>query len=414
MFKDKYGFMINLYVKLFAGVVSFLGITLTEFWWKAPIALVGVLQVPLTYFFLKRMGCKRFGSLCGSAFIAVLPLHIIQSRYLWGYEVLGTFFAVLAIWAFISFFEQPTLKRGFLSSFVLGLYFISHGYIMPFLPCLFFIIILASLPEKEKVLRGLIKDHDEKSISLFHGFLVLLRYLWEGIVLLLRRFVWFFPLLFMPLYFSSVKHIFITKGGIRRLGFYLLEGNFEEFLRVTGLPLVICYCLAIIVIIFSKRIRTKRAVLFLVCGIVYLVPLFFSGPVGFTEISGYMLVGSYFLILFSAAVFDEMANVNRKVSVFLVSIFLLGTLWGTVESLFGRDDWFDPTYVKVLNMRGAIFDPGSKAAGYIFRKYVSPSDKVLAMHKALDQQNFFYYFGRLTYAWRDTTAEAIIDKFLEY
>ena len=83
MIQQNYGFIITFYVKLFVGLVSLLGITITEFWWKAPIALIGTLQVPLTFFFLRRLGCSRGWASLGTAFISILPIHVMLSRYLY-------------------------------------------------------------------------------------------------------------------------------------------------------------------------------------------------------------------------------------------------------------------------------------------------------------------------------------------
>jgi hypothetical protein len=75
--KQHYGLTIYLYVKLFAGLLSALGISIDEFWWKAPIALVGVLQVPLTFAFLKRLKHSNVIALYGAALVAVLPIHVM-------------------------------------------------------------------------------------------------------------------------------------------------------------------------------------------------------------------------------------------------------------------------------------------------------------------------------------------------
>jgi hypothetical protein len=49
--RDYYGAIIDVYVKLFVGLLSSFGVTVTEFWWKTPIAILGSFQTPLTYFF---------------------------------------------------------------------------------------------------------------------------------------------------------------------------------------------------------------------------------------------------------------------------------------------------------------------------------------------------------------------------
>ena len=195
--REYYGVLINVYVKIFTGLLSSFGITITEFWWKAPIAILGSFQAPLTYFFLKRrIGCSDVGALFGAAFISILPIHVFESRYLWGYEVLGVFFVTLAIWRLIDFFEKPTAKSGLLASMFSGLYVISHGYIIPFIPSLLSIILLFAPSKKSGI------------VFRFN----------TGMKLCSQYLVWVFPLLFLPLCVYPLRH---SLRKPTRLGFYL-------------------------------------------------------------------------------------------------------------------------------------------------------------------------------------------------
>jgi hypothetical protein len=128
------------------------------------------------------------------------------------------------------------------------------------------------------------------------------------------------------------------------------------------------------------------------------------------RLRGYMLLGTFFLVLCTALVLDKLANEYRRPIVILISLCFLTTLWGTVESIFGCDQWLDPSFVKIE--RGGIPpDPGSKAAGYLVRKYVSPAVKALAIHRAVEPPDLFYYFERTGYAYYDLTLEQSIDRF---
>jgi len=390
MIKENYGFLINLYTKLFVRLVSLLGITVTELVWKTPVALIGALQPPLTYFFLRRMGCKKIGSFCGAALISVAPLHVFQSRFLGGQEVLGVFFVTLAIWKLVDFFEVPTVRTGLIASFFVGLYQISHGYILPFLPCLICISVLfaSTYPEAP-----------------------FLKSFWLSSLLSIKNFLWLFPLLFVPLSYYSLRHIFIDRGG-GKLGCYLFD-YIPVFVATLGLPLTLFFCLSVIVSIFSKKVRSKKNILFIICGSLYLIPIFIDiSPDSGTVVSGYFLMGAYFLILQLSCVCDELVKSHQKIIGFLVCVCFLATFWGTVESIFGQDKWFDPSLVK--KERGDISDPGSKAAGYLIRKYVPSSSKVLAIHRKIEPPVLFYYFGRNDYSWFDLSLNKSINKFLEY
>jgi len=384
MIRGNYGFLINLFVKLFVGLASCLGITITEFWWKAPIALLGTLQVPLSFLFLRRLGCTKVGALGGAAFIAILPIHVMQSRYLWGYEILGVFFSTIALWSLLNFFDHPTIKTGLVASLCSALYMISHGYIIPFIPCLASIAFLFT-PSDGK--GGLYK-------------------LGTGIRLLTTNLVWLFPLLSLRLYSSSVLH------GLRkptRTGFFL-PNHILGFVENIGVPLALCLLVSILMGTVSRKARSKETLLLATWGLSYLAPLFFGTPPGTTIVRGYMLLGTFFLVLCTALVLDKLANEYRKPIAILISLCFLATLWGTVESVFGRDQWLDPSWVKIE--RGGIPpDPGSKAAGYLVRKHVSPAVTTLAIHRAVEPPNLFYYFGRTEHAYYDLTLEQSIDRF---
>ena len=109
--------------------------------------------------------------------------------------------------------------------------------------------------------------------------------------------------------------------------------------------------------------------------------------------SGYMLMGIYFLVLHLSCISDKIAEVHKKPVVFLMCACFFITTYGTVETLFGRDKYFDPSYVKPE--RGQIVDVGSKAAGYIVRKYVHPYSQVLAIHRAVEPPNLFYFLTQI-------------------
>lgn len=385
--REYYGALINVYVKSFVGLLSSLGVTITEFWWKAPIATLGSIQAPLTYLFLKRrVGCSNSGALFGAAFVSILPIHVFESRYLWGYEVLGVFFITLAIWRLIDFFEKPTAKSGLLASIFSGFYLISHGYILPFIPTLVAMMFLFA---------------PAKNTGVVDRFT-------SGFRLLVKNFVWVFPFLFIPLCIYPIGHALRKPT---RLGFYLQE-HMPGFVENTGYFLALLLIMGVLVSLFSKSVRSKYALLFSIGGMAYLAPLFFATPPGITSIRGYMLAGTYFLVVSAAVVFDKLVLVPvfRKSLMTIIIACYAVTFWGTVESIFGRDQLVDPSGIKIK--RGGIPpDPGSKAAGFLIRKYVKDSEKVLAIHGAVEPPNLFYYFGRLQYSFFDLSPKQAMEHF---
>jgi hypothetical protein len=386
--REYYGALINVYVKLFVGLLSFFDVVITEFWWKFPIAAIGSLQAPLTYFFLKRrIGCSEIGALAGAAFVSILPIHVFESRYLWGYEVLGVFFVTLAIWKLVDFFETPKVKTGVLASIASGLYLISHGHVIPFLPSLISLVLLFAPSERDGVLNRLR----------------------TGMELCLRRFVWVFPLAFFALCVYPVGHALRKPT---RLGFYL-QDHLPGFIENTGYFLALLL-FAGVISLCAKSLRSKFTILFAICGAAYLFPLFFGTPPGITSIRGYMLMGTYFLLLCTIVALDKFLAMKafRSILIVIISACFFVTSWGTVESIFGRDELMDPSGIKIK--RGGIpADPGSKAAGFLVRKYVKNSEGVLALDGSIEPPILFYYFGRSRHSFFDLPSKQAIKRFYE-
>lgn len=377
MLREYYGVLINVIVKIFAGVLSAIGFTITEFWWKFPIAFIGSLQVPLTFFFLKTLNSSNPFALIGSAMISILPIHVMQSRYLWGYEALGVFFVTLALYSVLKFFQQPSLLSGLKASFLTGLYLLSHGYIIPFLPC--FILLLFLSPSEESSVFARLKNRT---------------------ILVIKYFVWLFPLLFLPMSLYPLKHA-LNKPA--QFGFFFLN-HLAGFIGNIGYFLFGLLVLSSLFFIFAKTARSAQNLLLLLCGIFYLAPLIFGTPPGITVVRGYMLLGTYFLILFTLRAFESFSHYRYFFSLAILVITIFLTLWGTVETIFYRDQELDPA--GVIQERGGTFpDPGTKAAGFLIQTQAPPEAKILALHRNVEPPNLSYYFRREEVAFYDLELE---------
>jgi len=366
MAKEPYGVLINLIAKLFVGTLSTLGVTITEFWWKLPVALVGVLHVPLTYLFLRDVGVSQQGARHGAEFIVVVPVHVGQSRYLWGYEILGVFFLTLALGGLIRFLRDPSKRNSVFASAAIALYLISHGFIVPFLPC-FFLTLLMFGPGENEAWR--------KRVG-------------RALGLLGRRLVWVGPLIVSPLCYYPLRHTLLKPV---RPGFYLLD-HLDGFVTNTGLVLALLTITAVFLALVDRYARSTKTIFFALAGGCYLAPLFFGAPPGITVAPGYMLVGTCLWLYCLASVLDRIARWRPTLVSRLAGVCVLITLWSTVETIFGRDAIFDPNGVRIE--RGEVpADIGTKAAGYLIRKYAAPDVKLLCLHRAIEPPNLEYYFG---------------------
>ena len=375
--KQSHSAFIFFYVKIFAGLISLLHVRITEFWWKAPIALAGVCQIPLTYFFLKRLGYRKIGSVSAAAFIAVLPIHVFQSRFSYGYEVLGVTFVTIAIWALVDFFEHPTKITGLKASFFTGLYLISHVYIVPFIFCLASIAVIFGPKYNSNIFHGACAAAADAA----------------------RKLVWVFPVLFFPFYYHAIAH---TLEKSSRLGCYLPH-HIGGFVGNIGLFLTLLLVISIIMGAVYKDLRSKYTLLFTASGLCYLLPLFFGAPPGITVIRGFMLMGIYFWVLCLACVLDRFSVKHQKLVIIFIAACYLITLCGTAQAIFGNNK--SPGINRIEIERGGIYDPGSKAAGYLIRKYVPSSARLAALHRAVEPENLIYYFGRKKYAFHDLSSD---------
>ncbi|MDD8013335.1 MAG: glycosyltransferase family 39 protein [Acidobacteriota bacterium] len=367
MWREYFGVMINFLVKVWAAALSALGITLTETLWKLPVAIAGSLQAPLLLLFLRRLGCSSFSAWSGAAMSALLPIHVMWSRFPWGYEILGVFFCTMALWALLRFWQAPGRKTGLLASLAVGLYLISHGFIIPFIPS-FIIALLLFAPDKTG--------------SFFSR-------IYSGVICCSKNYVWLFPLLFSPLCLYPLAHTLSKKT---RLGFYLGD-HFSGLLADTGIFFLALLLLAALAYGASAKIRSQPIItLFGFTACAYLAPLFLGTPPGVTIARDYLLMGIYFWMLFAILVLDRLLA-QKAPGRWLWSICLACTLWGNVNQFFLSGRGWDPSRIEVF--RGACDpDPGSKAAGYLVQKHLPQNSTLLVLHRNIEPPNLLYYFRR--------------------
>ena len=97
----------------------------------------------------------------------------------------------------------------------------------------------------------------------------------------------------------------------------------------------------------------------------------------------------------------------------LILVFAL-TLWGTYESVFLRDQGFDPSFIK--KERGTVdVDPGTKTFGYIYQQYFPQDKEVLVLHRNIEPPIIkFYMNSDLCHSFYDKTLEETKQIFQEY
>lgn len=384
MLMEQYGLLINLAVKFFSAAVALCGITVTEFWWTLPIAITGTLCIPLAYLFLRRLEVTIPMSITGALITAVLPVHVFQSRYLWGYEVFGAMFLTIALWSLFNFYNNMSRKNAVLASALCGVYIISHGYFAPFAIVLLCIIYIYSPVQGSFITRM------KAGLGLYFK-----RYLWAGMAILL------------PLTTRPLIHMFAKKT---KPGFYLFD-HLPDFVSCTGLLIALLMLIALSIYALRRPVRSKEVTVLLLTGFLFMCPIIFATPPKITVVKGYMLVAVVFFMYFAIVVIDRFILQRRKVLYAVIIIIASVTLWGDIKVIFMRNSGITPPFIS--QSRGEIYDPGTKAAGYFIQKFVPSTSAVMAMHQKIEEPNIYYYFRRHDYAWDDLTLEQTVQKLAE-
>lgn len=384
MLKENYGILITLIVKIFIGIFSQLGFPLTEFLWKLPIALFGIALIPLVYYALGLIARNRATALVGSWLTACFPLHVMQSRFLYGSEVLSVFFLLCVIVALVRFYEAQSWTRGLIASVAIGLYLISHVYILPFVIVLPIIVIACSIKDATNWKPALVR----------------------GGRLFFTKGLWIIPILISPLLRPALDH---TTRKETKFGFYLLD-HWEGITGNVGYALLF----SIFVSVFYLFVTRKYCIMvwvFLMCGGVYLAPLIIGAPPGITVVRGYMVIGLFFCILMVSILLGKWMIFHRNLAIAATVVIIASTSIGLTLSLF-----INPHEKRALNAfgvkleRGTILDTGIKAAGYLIQRHIPPDKRVLAIHRSVEPPNLLYYFNRREGSWFDLTLEQTLEK----
>ena len=379
MTEEYHGVLISVLGKIWTGLLSTVGMSLSEFEFKTPVAFFGTASIILVWGFMRRFGFPMTVRLWAAGITALLPIHIFQSRYLYGYEIYGLFFLLLALWKLADFLEQPTLKRALAGSLAIAVYMISHGY---FIPGVVLIVIAPAF------LRPVAEPAVGSQVRAFFTRWAM------GIADCLRFALWLFPVLAYPLYRRSLEH---ALGKDTRLGFYL-DDHFMGMLNNVGIPLALVCLVGLIASGWGWRKRGDgiKWVLLLGAG-GYFAPLLLSTPPGLTVVRGYMLVGSALLLLASISFIYRMGHTWPASALMITA--LLFTAWGVNHTLFIDGYMSKPTMIRIE--RGQIRDPGTKAAGYLIRQHLPRNIDVVALHRAMEPPNLKYYADRKNIAWYD-------------
>jgi hypothetical protein len=361
------GGIIQLVAWVSAFILTSLGVAMTEFWWIAPIATVGTLQVPLTFVLALRLGCRNPLALAAAATMAVLPIHVMQSRLALAHEVLAVFWLSIATLALLHLFERPSFLRGLLASFCCGVYLVSHHYVIPFAVYFLAICALSAAPGEKSLL---------ESIR-------------SGVATFLRNGGPLFPLLAIPVIYHSLGYTFVHRPPQPKLDFRPLD--FVATLYQSAGDFVATALLIAIPVGLARTVGRSRALPFCVLtAAAYMAPLFLSDAPDHHEVSQYSIIGIHFMVVAAALALNTLTPGRAVTLAFAaagIALWVMTAAISVATVFVGLESSLTVNLPKGMMTR----DNGVKAAGYFIRRDVSPAARILSLHEDLSRYAAVYY-----------------------
>jgi hypothetical protein len=333
------------------------GVTVTEWWWHLPVALAGLLQVPLTYLLVRRWGGPRIAGAVGALAAAVMPVHIFQSRYAGGHEVLALFCLSVTLVSFQRVMERPTWARGIVATLACAVYLTSHQYLAPFVPTVALALVFLS-PPAEPWWRAAM----------------------DGARALLTRGVWLAPLATVPVLAVAFRYSVSRSGP----GVYVHQ-FVHPILDGFGVLLSLFTAAVLGTTLFFPSLRSRPVLFCILAGAAWTIPLgIFAPPPIHTE--EYALIGLYLWLLGAVLVLDRVATRAPWVALVIGTLLVFAAAERAVWITFYEGSW---------NRYGTVTpDPGSKALAVVLREQVPRWVPVLSAHSRLDPEVSQYYMDR--------------------
>jgi len=415
-----YGYFTPLVSELFSRILLFLDIPITEFWWTLPISLIGTLTVLIVYFLIKLIfGIKK--ALFVSLIIGVLPVHIISSRYAYGYECGYVFLALLTVYLFIKYLKSTNKFNGILFSLALSTYILTHAlFLFVFVILFWTAIVFTSERNGQRRSNIKLKNIFFNKIFILPGFCIFFEVIFT--VLFLSRDSILKPILHN--YFNPGTEIWYqtqTMLGhhilrLRDLYFQPKGLGFGEFFLIDLLsPWNIWLYLILFSIPFGiKDVRySSSKSVFFVWGVLYLVPYIIIELLFDVGMTTYVSFGVVPMSIYTALfLYDKtdsiLSYLDEKIKaiifVLILSLMAFYMLLTSCYLVFSFDigKYFNDTKKPFLDepfsyRSSYYFDTGYKSAGYYIRKYVDNSKSIFIYN--LDPEAAFdqYYFARKAY-----------------
>ncbi len=118
-----------IYGVLLVKVFGLLGLSITEFVWNMPFAIIGTLTVLMAYILVKKLFGRDFPALSASLFLAVFPHHIVLSHTSGHvHHTLALLLEFTVLLSFIHYYSRPSGFRLFTASVISAFAILSHQF----------------------------------------------------------------------------------------------------------------------------------------------------------------------------------------------------------------------------------------------------------------------------------------------
>jgi hypothetical protein len=370
--------------------VGLLGVTLNEFWWNLPFALLGLCLIPLAYRLGEQLGGRSAGLLC-ALFAAVLPVHASLSRASGGgsHIAISLVAQVWAVSAALRYFGDPAPASRRRASLAIACAVVTDVL----LPALFFLLLAIGVYSVRVERPGLMPRLREArrllfGTSLLHWPLVALA--WPvGLLVLQAAGVINYGGLLARLFSGSDR-----QPGIR-------IGNFIENAALNVGPLGLALLALCALATVPALLRFERRGFLLVWSGIYLAPfVLFSRPYVFD----FYIAGIAPLVFCAALLCADGLRSGagaRRLAAGLGAAALFALLaLRSASMIFGVD--MGPL-VGSRQAAGAVFpDPGIKAASWWVRAH-APADALVFADAPYEPYQLAYYLHRPFLAATDAT-----------
>jgi hypothetical protein len=351
------------------------GVTLTEWWWNLPFVLAGLATVALGARFAQELAGRRAGVIA-ALLLAVLPIHAATTRASGlGHITLMGLCQLIALRAFVRYYEQPTPTRARAASLALCAALLVELFFPILLALLFAAGMLCARPGDT------LRARLDVTRRLFTARAVLLAPLLlicaNGLIMVAYA-AGYLPQggLFSRLFQGSDRNpglflgAFWANGSVvaGAVGFTLLLA-----LGALGLPAML-------------RLERRAAPLLWACA--YLLPFILFTRANFT---GYLLMGSLGLTISAAMTLGDLwarGRAARLLAGLLVPVLVAAMVLQSLGMIFG----IGPLAGGIA--QGGVFpDQGLKAAAWWVRTSTTPQALVFA-DSQFEPYQLWYYLRR--------------------